>query len=147
MPEFESRRSCAVNGVYRADEPGGVAAITGVMGLRTLERFQSHKNANQAGMMRRFSGEVASHLLIGSRQLQPVPAVETPNHGRFLDKRIVNPLMVYGRRLRPAIGPIMPDDEFPSHRADASRKPRLIAVDRLQEVAILHRSYRGGVPF
>ena len=48
---------------------------------------------------------------IRAGQLQPLPVIEIPNDGCFLDKHILDPEMVNGRRLGSAVSVIVAHDE------------------------------------
>src|SRR5439155_167588 len=66
------------------------------------------------------------------------PVVEVPRHRTLLDKRIVDALVVDGRRCNSPIRPIVAHDEFLSHWPDASRKADLVSADSLKVVAVFH---------
>ncbi len=61
-----------------------------------------------------------------------------PRHGCFLDKRIVNALVVDGGRLRFTLGFVVSHDEILADRPDDPRKTDLVSADPLEIGAVLH---------
>ena len=76
--------------------------------------------------------------LIRSRQLQPFAVVEIPRDRCFFKKRIINALVINVRRLRPAVGIVVPHDEILAHSTDRSGVSDPLWGDALKNGAVFH---------
>src|SRR5262249_39705812 len=83
--------------------------------------------------------------LICALQLYPLPLVEIPNHGCFLDKHVVDAEMINGWRLGSSISLIVAHDVVFADGLYASRIAPLIVTEQLYVTNIFSRRDGGGI--